>query len=99
MRRRYIVSLEGTDHSARGLGRSVRGSAPYRRRVATMLEIRPLGPQIGAEINGVDVKTLDDTTFNAIYRAWLDYNVVAVRGQELEIADFLQYSRRFGLIE
>jgi taurine dioxygenase len=64
-----------------------------------MLEIRRLGPQIGAEINGVDVKTLDDTTFNAIYRAWLDYNVVAVRGQELEIADFLQYSRRFGLIE
>ena len=47
-----------------------------------MIEVRRLGPQIGAEINGVDVKTMDDATFGVIYRAWLDYNVVAVRGQE-----------------
>jgi taurine dioxygenase len=67
--------------------------------VATMIEVRRLGPQIGAEINGVDVRTLDDTTFSVIYRAWLDYNVVAVRGQQLQIAEFLAYSRRFGLIE
>jgi taurine dioxygenase len=64
-----------------------------------MIEVRRLGPQIGAEINGVDVRTLDDATYNVIYRAWLDYNVVAVRGQNLEIDDFLEYSRRFGLIE
>jgi taurine dioxygenase len=60
-----------------------------------MIEVRRLGPQIGAEINGVDVKTLDAATFNVIYRAWLDYNVVAVRGQQLEIADFLEYSLDF----
>lgn len=64
-----------------------------------MIEVRRLGPQIGAEINGVDVKTLDDATFNAIYRAWLDYNVVAVRGQELELDDFVNYSRRFGFVQ
>jgi taurine dioxygenase len=64
-----------------------------------MIEVRRLGPQIGAEINGVDVKTLDDATFNAIYRAWLDYNVVAVRGQALELGDFVNYSRRFGLVQ
>jgi len=64
-----------------------------------VIEIRRLGPQIGAEINGVDVKSLDDATFAAIYRAWLDYNVVAVRGQDLGIADFLAYSRRFGRID
>ena len=64
-----------------------------------MIEVRRLGPQIGAEINGVDVRRLDDTTFSVIYRAWLDYNVVAVRGQQLQIAEFLAYSRRFGLIE
>jgi taurine dioxygenase len=63
-----------------------------------MIEIRRLGPQIGAEIRGVDVRTLDDTTFGAIYRAWLDYNVVVVPGQELQIEDFLRYSRRFGLV-
>ena len=63
-----------------------------------MLEIRRLGPKIGAEITGVDVKTMDEATFAAIYRAWLDYNVIAVRDQQLEIGEYLQYSRRFGLI-
>ena len=63
-----------------------------------MIEVRRLGKQIGAEIHGVDVKTLDDAGFAAIYRAWLDHNVVVVPGQELGIDDFLTYSRRFGVI-
>jgi putative 2-oxoglutarate oxygenase len=63
-----------------------------------MIEVRRLGPQIGAEIHGVDVKTLDDAGFAAIYRAWLDCNVVVVPGQELQIEDFLRYSRRFGVV-
>jgi taurine dioxygenase len=63
-----------------------------------MIEIRRLGPQIGAEIRGVDVRTLDDTTFAAIYRAWLDSNVVVVPDQDLRIDEFLRYSRRFGVV-
>jgi len=63
-----------------------------------MIQVRQLGPQIGAEIHGVDVKTLDDASFAAIYRAWLDYNVIVVPGQELQIDDFLRYSRRFGIV-
>ncbi|HUF91596.1 MAG TPA: TauD/TfdA family dioxygenase [Candidatus Limnocylindria bacterium] len=63
-----------------------------------MIQVRPLGPQIGAEIHGVDVKTLDDAGFAAIYRAWLAHNVVVVPGQQLEIDDFLRYSRRFGVV-
>ena len=63
-----------------------------------MIEVRRLGQQVGAEITGVDVKTLDDTGFATIYRAWLDSNVVVVPGQELEIEDFLRYSRRFGVV-
>jgi taurine dioxygenase len=61
-----------------------------------MLEIRCLGDGIGAEIIGVDVKMLDAATFERIYRAWLDYNVIAVRDQELSTEDFLAYSRRYG---
>src|SRR5262249_12380913 len=64
----------------------------------SMIDVRRLGPQIGAEIQGVDVTSLDDASFGAIYRAWLDYNVVVVPAQELEIADFLRYSRRFGVV-
>ena len=62
------------------------------------IEVKRLGPQIGAEIHGVDVKTLDDAGFAAIYRAWLDHNVVVVPDQVLEIDDFLRYSRRFGIV-
>jgi taurine dioxygenase len=63
-----------------------------------MIDIRRLGLQIGAEIRGVDVKTLDEDDFATIYRAWLDCNVVVVPDQQLEIEDFLRYSRRFGVV-
>ena len=61
-----------------------------------MVEIRRMGPQIGVEVIGVDVKTLDDAGFAPIYRAWLDCNILVVRDQELEMQDYLHYSRRFG---
>ena len=63
-----------------------------------MIEIHRLGARIGAEIRGVDVKALDDAGFAAIYRAWLDCNVVVVPGQDLQIEDSLRYSRRFGVV-
>ena len=63
-----------------------------------MVQIRRMGPQIGVEVTGVDVKTLDDAGFAPIYQAWLDHNVMVVRDQELTIEDFLRYSRRFGLV-
>ena len=63
-----------------------------------MIHVRRLGKQIGAEILNVDVRALDDAGFAAIYRAWLDYNVVVVPDQHLELDDFLRYSRRFGAI-
>jgi taurine dioxygenase len=61
-----------------------------------MVATRRIGPQIGVEVTDVDVNALDDTGFARIYQAWLDCNVLVVRDQELEIPDFLRYSRRFG---
>jgi len=52
-----------------------------------MIQVRRLGSQIGAEITGVDVRALDDADFGIIYRAWLDYNVVVVRDQELTLPE------------
>jgi alpha-ketoglutarate-dependent taurine dioxygenase len=63
-----------------------------------MLNIQPMGEHAGCLISGVDVKGLDDAGFAPIYQAWLRYGVIAVRGQELEIEDFLRYSRRFGVV-
>jgi len=61
------------------------------------MEIRRMGP-IGAEIVGVDVKTMDDATFDRIYQAWLDCNVICVRDQVLGLEEYLAYSRRFGTV-
>jgi taurine dioxygenase len=64
-----------------------------------MLEIRRMTPQVGAIAEGVDVRTMNEETFDTLYRAWLDCNVLVVRGQNLELNEFLAYSRRFGRID
>src|SRR5437660_203114 len=53
-------------------------------------------PRIGAIATDVDVRSLSDGDWNALYRAWLDGIVLVVRGQTLSIEEFLAYSRRFG---
>jgi len=62
------------------------------------MQIRRMAPITGGEITGVDVKQLDDAGFAPIYQTWLDCGVIVVRDQQLEIPDFLAYSRRFGLV-
>ena len=64
-----------------------------------MLRIEKLTPCVGAIAEGVDVRSMDQETFDQLYRTWLDCNVLVVRGQELDEVDFLTYSRRFGVIE
>src|SRR5258708_915545 len=65
-------------------------------REEVMVEIRVLGPGIGVEITGVDVKTMDEASWNKIYQAWLHHNAMWVRTWELTLPVFLRYSRRFG---
>jgi taurine dioxygenase len=63
-----------------------------------MIQIRRMGPQIGAEISGIDVRTLDEDGFRPVYQAWLDHNVIVVKDQHLTLAEFVAYSRRFGIV-
>jgi taurine dioxygenase len=51
------------------------------------------------EIHDVDLKSLTDEAFAAIYRAWLDHSVLLVRGQHLSDADLIAFSRRFGELD
>jgi taurine dioxygenase len=51
---------------------------------------------VGARIDGADLRRIDDTTFAAIHRAWLDHQVLLFRGQHLTDADLIAFSRRFG---
>lgn len=47
-------------------------------------------------VTGVDVNNLSEADWGRIYQAWLDWNVVVVRGQHLSMEQFLSWSRRFG---
>jgi len=54
---------------------------------------------LGAEIGGVDLRTIDDRDFAAIHRAWLDHLVLLFRGQQLTDDDLIAFSRRFGALD
>src|SRR6266852_6312935 len=58
--------------------------------------IVPSGAALGAEVRGVDLRALDVETFAAIRQAWLDHQVLLVRGQQLSDDDLIAFSRRFG---
>lgn len=64
-----------------------------------MLNLRPLTGALGAEVFDVDVRNLDETTFAAIHKAFLDYSVLVFRNQELDEQQFADFGRRFGKLE
>ena len=63
---------------------------------AKKLTVEPLSKGIGADIRGVDLARLSDAEFDTIYEAWLHYQVLRFRGQELGDAQLVEFSRRFG---
>jgi taurine dioxygenase len=56
----------------------------------------PAGKALGAEIEGVDLRSIDDRQFQIIHQAWLDHLVILVRGQNLNDEALIAFSRRFG---
>jgi len=64
-----------------------------------LLEIVPTGAALGAEIQGVDLRHVDDGIFAAIHRAWTDHAVLLFRGQKLSDDDLIAFSRRFGALD
>jgi taurine dioxygenase len=57
-----------------------------------------MGPQIGVEVSGIDLREISDADFTTIYNAWLGHNVMVVKGQDLTLQQFLAHSRRFGTV-
>lgn len=64
-----------------------------------MLKVCPVSPHIGAEILGLDVRTLDEPALRILRQAFLDHIVVVVRGQQLDIEAFLTYGALFGTLK
>ena len=66
------------------------------RRTAGSIEVIPTGAALGAEVMGVDLRHLDETTFGRLVQAWHDHSVVLVRDQRLSDQDLIAFSRRLG---
>lgn len=61
------------------------------------IQVRPLTPGIGAEIQGIDLAgPMSGEKFAAVYRAWLDHQVLLFRDQQLADPQMVAFSRRFG---
>ena len=65
---------------------------PYR-----LIEVRRIAGALGAEVHGVDLaKPLDAMTIAEIRRAFLENLVIFFRGQELTLAQYMDFARILG---
>ena len=64
--------------------------------LAPELALDRLGPSFGAEVLGLDLRTLTDDQVQAIREALVDQKVLFFRGQELTDADQVELGRRLG---
>ena len=61
------------------------------------MDVRPLAGALGAEIYGASLKDRDDSPmWGELRQAFLEYHVIAVRGQELSPEDIMRVGGKFG---
>lgn len=61
------------------------------------LTVEPLREALGARVTGVDLgQALDDWTFRAIHRAWLDHQVLIFPDQVMTQDDQVRFAKMFG---
>ncbi len=63
------------------------------------LDISSTGVDLGAVVNGLDVRAIDEATTQAIHKAWLDHQVLIFRNQTLNQDDLIAFARRFGALD
>ncbi|MDE2475320.1 MAG: TauD/TfdA family dioxygenase [Alphaproteobacteria bacterium] len=64
-----------------------------------VLQVRPTGAALGAEIIGADLRSVAEREFAQIHRAWIEHLVLLFRGQSLTDDDLIGFSRRFGALD
>src|SRR5512143_2573134 len=60
------------------------------------ITVTPIAGSLGAEVRGVDLRTMDNQAWAAVHQAFLDYKVIAIRGQDLGPQDVMDVGARFG---
>ena len=62
-----------------------------------MICVRKSSSCMGADLDGLDLsQPLSDATFNEVRDALHRYHVLAIRGQKLQPASLIEFSKRFG---
>ena len=64
-----------------------------------LVKIIPTGASLGAEISGLDLRSISDGDFDRIHRSWVENLVLLFRGQTLSDDDLIAFSRRFGALD
>ena len=62
----------------------------------SLIEVRPVSGSIGAEVVGVDLRTIDDQTFDLVHQAFLDHCMLVFRDQHLDVDDHIAFAARWG---
>ncbi len=60
------------------------------------ITVTPLAGALGAEVRGVDLRTMDNQAWAIVHQAFLDHKVIAIRGQDLGPQDVMDVGARFG---
>ena len=67
--------------------------------IARLLDLEPLDATFGAVVDGVELRSLDDDTFDALRRAWLDRALLIFPAQFLTREEQDAFALRFGALE
>ncbi len=66
---------------------------------ARPFDVKPLDASFGAVVTGLDLRTLDDRAFDALYQTWLEYALLVFPGQHLSNDEQVTFAKRFGDLE
>ena len=75
------------------------GSQSLRTGERSRVRVIPTGSALGAEVQGVDLRTIDNDDFSGIYQAWLEHLVLLFRGQKLTDNELIAFSKKFGELD
>ncbi len=63
------------------------------------MRVEQVGQSFVAEVMDVDLGRISDSEFRLLYKAWLEFGVLRIRGQSLNDGELQRFSNRFGPLE
>ena len=63
------------------------------------MRFEQVGQSFVAEVMDVDLDRISDSEFRVLYKAWLEFGVLRIRGQSLNDGELQRFSNRFGPLE